>query len=115
MPDRAQQGREKKRTWDTWRCPECGAGWIDNDDEPGVIVLGPECGPCGCEMERVGPVVPLSALLSDEVVDLLAKRIAPRRPLRTDWALSDVRHECRLIARRDLKALAATLSGEGSR
>lgn len=52
----------------------------------------------------------------DEVVDLLAKRLARRAEeaaraqftngyVRTDWALSDVRSRFRAMARRDLKAI----------
>jgi hypothetical protein len=55
---------------------------------------------------------------SEEAVDVLARRIARRRPHRKNWEHSDVRHECRQIARKDLLALDAFLpatqqSGDG--
>lgn len=43
--------------------------------------------------------------MASELVDTLAKRIARRRRRRKDWEHSDVRHECRQIAKRDLAAI----------
>jgi len=51
------------------------------------------------------------------VEDALAKRIARRRKEgggRGDWSLSDVRRDCRRIARRDISAILAEATREVS-
>lgn len=47
-----------------WRCPGCAAMWLENADEEIGVTLAMECGPCGEEMERAGPVLLASDLES---------------------------------------------------